>query len=228
MRFAPLFLALAAMVQAEVHTESDTPNAAFAAPDPSLPLTNWPQSGINTPEGYEPGTGPGCNYCTIPVGYSNLDVGAPLGVEKQFTRSWQRAHRKAKNMLDGWSLEDKVNLVTGVGWMQGRCVGNIREINDFPGFCLQVSTSGESERGEKRRRRVGLMTGLAARCALRGPRIGLPGSHQRCRDVSRRVVSKSWAPLTLLSASTSRSCTSAVKPWAPSSAVKGSTSRWAP
>jgi beta-glucosidase len=41
-----------------------------------------------------------------------------------------------------WSLEEKVNATTGVGWMYGRCVGNIPPISDFPGLCLDDSPLG--------------------------------------------------------------------------------------
>ncbi|KAI0281739.1 glycoside hydrolase family 3 protein [Russula brevipes] len=41
-----------------------------------------------------------------------------------------------------WSLEQKVNVTTGVGWELGRCVGNIGPINDFPGLCLEDSPLG--------------------------------------------------------------------------------------
>ena len=41
-----------------------------------------------------------------------------------------------------WSLEEKVDVTTGVGWTNGRCVGNIPSINDFPGLCLEDSPLG--------------------------------------------------------------------------------------
>jgi hypothetical protein len=43
-----------------------------------------------------------------------------------------------------WSLEEKVNITTGVGFEKGRCVGNIPPIinNDFPGLCLNDSPLG--------------------------------------------------------------------------------------
>jgi len=41
-----------------------------------------------------------------------------------------------------WSLEQKVNITTGIGWANGRCVGNIAPIGDFPGLCLEDSPLG--------------------------------------------------------------------------------------
>jgi len=103
-----------------------------------------PQSGINTPDGYAPGAGPGCEHCTIPPGYTNLQIPPPLGVDNQFTPRWKKAHSQAAEYLQDWSLEDKVNLVTGVGWMQGRCVGNTRALpsHKWPGLCMQDSPLG--------------------------------------------------------------------------------------
>jgi beta-glucosidase len=45
--------------------------------------------------------------------------------------------------LANFTLEEKVNVTTGVGWMNGRCVGNIPAIEPirgrgWPGLCLEV------------------------------------------------------------------------------------------
>jgi hypothetical protein len=57
---------------------------------------------------------------------------------------WQEAHERARSELVGWTLDEKVDLTTGVQWMRGRCVGNIPAIpgQDFPGLCLQDSPTG--------------------------------------------------------------------------------------
>lgn len=36
------------------------------------------------------------------------------------------------------TLEEKVNITTGVGWMHGLCVGNTPRVGNFPGLCLEV------------------------------------------------------------------------------------------
>ncbi|KAK4688340.1 beta-glucosidase, partial [Tremellales sp. Uapishka_1] len=57
---------------------------------------------------------------------------------------WSEAHAKAKTHLANWTLEQKVSLTTGVGWENGRCVGNIGPVPEqgFTGLCLQDSPSG--------------------------------------------------------------------------------------
>jgi hypothetical protein len=41
-----------------------------------------------------------------------------------------------------FTLEQKVNITTGVGWANGRCVGNTPPVGDFPGLCLEDSPLG--------------------------------------------------------------------------------------
>jgi hypothetical protein len=55
--------------------------------------------------------------------------------------AWDEALAKAKKHLHDWTLEDKVQLVTGVGWQNGACVGNIPPIEKrgWKGLCLQDS-----------------------------------------------------------------------------------------
>jgi beta-glucosidase len=42
------------------------------------------------------------------------------------------------------NLTEKISIVTGVGWMQGNCVGNIGKVESigFPGLCLQDAPTG--------------------------------------------------------------------------------------
>lgn len=58
--------------------------------------------------------------------------------------SWDAAYTKAKVIVDKMSIEQKVNITTGVGWNKGLCVGNTHPtINpDFPGLCLQDAPMG--------------------------------------------------------------------------------------
>ncbi|KAF8898513.1 glycoside hydrolase family 3 protein [Infundibulicybe gibba] len=57
---------------------------------------------------------------------------------------WSAAYVKAKAAVAKLSLQDKVNLATGVGWQKGNCVGNIAAISSisFPGLCLEDSPTG--------------------------------------------------------------------------------------
>ncbi|KAI9485708.1 MAG: glycoside hydrolase superfamily [Benjaminiella poitrasii] len=68
-------------------------------------------------------------------------------IEQQGPRpilSWDEAYVKAKALVQRMSLEQKVNITTGIGWMAGPCVGNSgRTTNpDFPELCLQDSPLG--------------------------------------------------------------------------------------
>lgn len=59
-------------------------------------------------------------------------------VVPDFGQAWKRAYSKAKARIASWSLEQKVNSTTGIGWSNGLCVGNIPPIKDWPGLCLEV------------------------------------------------------------------------------------------
>ncbi|KLT38343.1 putative beta-glucosidase [Cutaneotrichosporon oleaginosum] len=85
-----------------------------------------------------------CTFCTVPPGYTAEDWPAPLHVADQFPPRWRDAHRKARTFLAGWSVQEKVDIVTGAGWMQGRCVGNTKPIpaRNWTGLCLQDSPLG--------------------------------------------------------------------------------------
>ncbi|KAH6904389.1 cellulose-binding beta-glucosidase [Coprinopsis sp. MPI-PUGE-AT-0042] len=70
-----------------------------------------------------------------------------------FGAAWQTAYQKAKSRYR-YSLAEKVNVTTGVGWTGGRCVGNIPPIpftsdpnpitsdSQFPGLCLEDAPTG--------------------------------------------------------------------------------------
>lgn len=61
--------------------------------------------------------------------------------------NWKEAVRKARKYIKKFTLEEQVNLTTGVGWQLGpkpRCVGDIaanKRLN-FPGLCLEDSPLG--------------------------------------------------------------------------------------
>ncbi|KAI9459354.1 glycoside hydrolase superfamily [Boletus coccyginus] len=59
-----------------------------------------------------------------------------------FAPAWATAYSKAQALISNYSIEQKVNITTGVGWMNGPCVGNIPPVVDFPGLCLQDSPLG--------------------------------------------------------------------------------------
>ncbi|KAJ7159012.1 glycoside hydrolase family 3 protein [Mycena crocata] len=57
---------------------------------------------------------------------------------------WAAAYVKATAAVQKMSVQDKVNLATGVGWENGHCVGNTPAISSisFPGLCLEDSPVG--------------------------------------------------------------------------------------
>ncbi|KIK98288.1 glycoside hydrolase family 3 protein [Paxillus rubicundulus Ve08.2h10] len=63
-------------------------------------------------------------------------------VVPDFAPAWAAAYAKAEQMIDSFTTEQKVNITTGVGWMNGLCVGNIPSVGEFPGLCLQDSPLG--------------------------------------------------------------------------------------
>jgi beta-glucosidase len=56
-----------------------------------------------------------------------------------FAPAWATAYQKAKNLISDYTIEEKVNITTGVGWANGLCVGNIPPNKNFPGLCLEDS-----------------------------------------------------------------------------------------
>ncbi|BEI80764.1 hypothetical protein CcaverHIS002_0112930 [Cutaneotrichosporon cavernicola] len=85
-----------------------------------------------------------CTFCTVTPGYTAEEWEAPLHVENHFPPRWREAHRKAKRYLSDWTIEEKVDIVTGSGWMRDRCVGNTKPIpaRNWTGLCLQDSPLG--------------------------------------------------------------------------------------
>ncbi|KAG9217670.1 hypothetical protein CCMSSC00406_0003641 [Pleurotus cornucopiae] len=59
-----------------------------------------------------------------------------------FNPAWAEAYAKARTLIANFSIEEKVNITTGVGWMNGLCVGNIPPVQNWPGLCLEDSPLG--------------------------------------------------------------------------------------
>ncbi|KAJ3333822.1 hypothetical protein HDU76_002928 [Blyttiomyces sp. JEL0837] len=57
---------------------------------------------------------------------------------------WFEATIRAEHDVTKLSLEEKVRIVTGVGWQKGKCVGNIAPVDTigFKGLCLQDGPAG--------------------------------------------------------------------------------------
>ncbi|KAF5333917.1 hypothetical protein D9758_017464 [Tetrapyrgos nigripes] len=73
------------------------------------------------------------NYC--------MKLYMKLFLMPSFHNAWDTTYSKAKSLLSTFTLEEKVNITTGVGWQNGLCVGNIpaNKAKGFPGFCLEDS-----------------------------------------------------------------------------------------
>jgi beta-glucosidase len=58
--------------------------------------------------------------------------------------AWEAAHSSAAAAVAKMSQQDKINMVTGVGWDKGPCVGNTNPINsiNYPQLCLQDGPLG--------------------------------------------------------------------------------------
>ncbi|KAF8166141.1 glycoside hydrolase family 3 protein [Mycena galopus ATCC 62051] len=69
---------------------------------------------------------------------------APSGTVLNISPQWAAAYVKATAAVQKMSLQDKVNLATGIGWEKGHCVGNTPAISSiaFPGLCLEDSPVG--------------------------------------------------------------------------------------
>ncbi|KAF2875343.1 hypothetical protein BDV95DRAFT_626797 [Massariosphaeria phaeospora] len=63
---------------------------------------------------------------------------------KRAVSSWDDAYTKATAALAKLSQNDKVGIVTGVGWQGGNCVGNTRAAGSigYPSLCLQDGPLG--------------------------------------------------------------------------------------
>ncbi|WVQ62137.1 uncharacterized protein L199_000275 [Kwoniella botswanensis] len=85
-------------------------------------------------------------YPSLNLTYLSSPVPYPLnGKYYNPTHSkWHSAQKKAKAYLANWTIEEKVTLTTGMGWEQGRCLGNIAAIpsRNFSGLCLMDSPTG--------------------------------------------------------------------------------------
>ncbi|RDX48955.1 hypothetical protein OH76DRAFT_1472179 [Lentinus brumalis] len=101
----------------------------------TLPISSYPFSSFPVPSASPiPGTFPSTSPKSPPPPGSDLIP--------DFAPAWSKAHSQAKKLISGWSVEQKVNVSTGVFWMKGLCVGNIAAVGDFPGLCLEDSPLG--------------------------------------------------------------------------------------
>ena len=62
----------------------------------------------------------------------------------QAAGTWSAAYAQASTALAKLSNNDKVGIVTGIGWSDGPCVGNTSPVSSigYPSLCLQDSPLG--------------------------------------------------------------------------------------
>ncbi|KAI0041683.1 glycoside hydrolase family 3 protein [Auriscalpium vulgare] len=119
-------------------SSSTSPTGPLTEPLPTpIPISSFTFAPFPSPSAVPPV--PGVYPATNPK--SPPPVESP-GVVPDFAPAWTAAYLKAKAKIAEFSLEQKVNLTTGVGWMNGLCVGNIPPVGDFPGLCLEDSPLG--------------------------------------------------------------------------------------
>ncbi|KAJ7025486.1 beta-glucosidase [Mycena alexandri] len=104
-----------------------------------LPGTNTATS-VPPPSSTTASTATSTASTTSSISSSSAPSGAVLNVSPQ----WAAAYAKASPAVAKMSLQDKVNLATGVGWENGHCVGNTPAVSSiaFPGLCLEDSPVG--------------------------------------------------------------------------------------
>ncbi|KAJ3747013.1 glycoside hydrolase family 3 protein [Lentinula detonsa] len=131
----------ASLTSALTTTPATTTSAASAASEPltqsrvTVPISSYGFSSFPVPsETAIPGVFPVTDPNDPPA------VGAP--VVPDFEAAWATAYGKAEALLANFTLHEKINITTGVGWENGLCVGNVGAIRDFPGLCLEDSPLG--------------------------------------------------------------------------------------
>jgi beta-glucosidase len=73
-----------------------------------------------------------------------LPADEPLSARASGDGDWAAAYSKATTALAKLSQQDKVNMVTGQGWMKGPCVGTTAAVSSigYPQLCLQDGPLG--------------------------------------------------------------------------------------
>jgi len=70
---------------------------------------------------------------------TKIAIPSEENLSKRATISWDEAYTKATAALAKLSQNDKIGIVTGVGWQGGNCVGNTKAASSigYPSLCLQ-------------------------------------------------------------------------------------------
>ncbi|KAF9239474.1 glycoside hydrolase superfamily [Melanogaster broomeanus] len=119
-------------------TSSPTSYVATETGPLTLPISEYPFSPFPTPTlAPEPPVFPATDPLYPPP------VSPDPTIVPDFAPAWATAYARLKQwLISNFTIEQKVNITTGVGWMNGLCVGNIPPVGEFPGLCLQDSPLG--------------------------------------------------------------------------------------
>ncbi|KAM5539627.1 hypothetical protein V8D89_006736 [Ganoderma adspersum] len=134
------FLASAANATSILPVASVTETTTSGAPATettliTLPISSYTFSSFPLPSASPiPGVFPSTSPSSPPPPVSRLIP--------DFGPVWAEAKAKAKKLVAGWTLEQKVNVPTGVGFIRGLCTGNIAAVGDWPGLCLEDGPLG--------------------------------------------------------------------------------------
>ncbi|EIW75053.1 hypothetical protein CONPUDRAFT_140249 [Coniophora puteana RWD-64-598 SS2] len=139
---------------------STSASSASSATSSAATTTSAATSGVSTPVPTVtgPSTLPISDYSFTPYPTPTLAPAPPifpatdplypppitsdLNVVPDYAPAWAAAYAKAEALIANFTIEQKVNITTGVGWANGLCVGNTPPVGDFPGLCLQDSPLG--------------------------------------------------------------------------------------
>ncbi|KAJ7155737.1 beta-glucosidase [Mycena filopes] len=125
-------------------------NTATSVPPPSSTTTSTVSTAstssttVSTTTTSSSGSAPSTSGMNISPQWAAAYVKACISRALNLLKSSDVQRRQATAAVAKMSLQDKVNLATGVGWENGHCVGNTPAIASigFPGLCLEDSPVG--------------------------------------------------------------------------------------
>ncbi|OLN87574.1 Beta-glucosidase cel3A [Colletotrichum chlorophyti] len=79
-----------------------------------------------------------------PLAAAAATLAAAQAAEPRRSPEWDAAYTKANAALDRLSLDEKIGIVSGIGWDNGACVGNTSPASSigYPSLCLQDGPLG--------------------------------------------------------------------------------------
>ena len=117
-------------------------NSYYSQCVPGSAATNSSRATTSTSVITTSGSVPGSS--TTRASSSTVSSSAPSSSASGGDGAWSAAYSKARTALANLSNQDKVNIVTGIGWTKGPCVGNTAAVSSigYPSLCLQDGPLG--------------------------------------------------------------------------------------